>query len=78
MKVDWNGKKVEPGKWYDRELFTLNGTKITPLHATIFGTGTILVIVLVVGSICAFISYKKRKALGREIRRVSEYAGRVS
>ena len=69
---------MEPGAWYDRELFTLNGTKITPIHAAIFGTGTILIIILVVAAILSFIAYKKRKVLGREIHRISVVAQRLS
>lgn len=77
-KVNWDGEVVAEEPWYDKELFKLNGSKITPINAAIFTGGTILIMAGIITACCSFIAYRKRKELAREIRRVSIYTGRIS
>jgi len=76
-KVNWDGEEIPEGPWIDRELFKIGDISVTNKDVVV-GSGTIVIIVIVVFSVCAFISWRKRKEIAIQARRASTYLRRAS
>lgn len=76
-KINWEGEEIPEGPWIDRELFKIGDISITNKDVVI-GTGTIIIIVLVVFGICSYISWRKRKEIAQGVRRLSTAVRRLS
>ena len=59
--VNWDGEVVPDEPWWgDTTLFTVGDVEITAWHATTAGI-IIIVLSVIVGLICCYISWRKRK-----------------
>lgn len=59
-------------------MFTIDDFDVS---TGVFAAGSASLIILIAGitfAICSFLAYRKRKVLASQIRRVSEYANRMS
>ena len=71
-KVDWDGKKVQEGPWYDKELFTIWGAKFTAKEVGGISGGLLAVIIITV-LVCLYCSWRKREAIAEGARRASTF-----
>ena len=77
-KISWTGEVVPDEPWYDRKLFKISDFEVS---TGLFAAGSASLIILIAGitfEILSFLAYRKRKLLASQIRRVSEYAVRMS
>jgi hypothetical protein len=75
--LNWDGVVVPDAPWYDKSLFSLGANDVLVKHAAL-GVGGMLAIIASATAICTFISWRKRKRLAQEARRISAVMRRVS